>query len=91
MTDPMILIPVIALTVPGILAYGFGRALRSLWPGLILTLAALGSGMFFMSQAAGAQWNDGGAVNNLFAAFGISLPALVSVLIGGALAYVRQR
>ena len=91
MPDPLIIIPIAATAVPGLLTFGLVLALKSLWPAMILGLAALGSGLFFLSRASGAEWNDGGALNNLVAFFGLSLPALVSVLIGGALAYVRQR
>ena len=91
MPDPLIIIPIAAMAVPGLLAFGLVLALKSLWPAMILGLAALGSGLFFLSRASGAEWSDGGALNNLVAFFGLSLPALVSVLIGGALAYVRQR
>jgi hypothetical protein len=90
MPDTMILIPLVSLTLPGLVAFVLGRVLKSVWPGVILGLAALGSGVFFMSRASGARWDDGAAMNNLFAAFGISLPALISALIGGALAYARR-
>ena len=90
MTDPMILIPLVSLTLPGLVAFVLGRVLKSVWPGVILGLVALGSGVFFMSRASGAQLDDGAAINSLFAAFGISLPALVSALVGGALAFARR-
>lgn len=90
MPDTMILIPLISLTLPGMVAFVLGRRLASIWPGVVLGAAALGSGMFFLSRASGASWDDGAAVNNVFAAFGISLPALISALIGGALAYARR-
>lgn len=90
MADAMILTPIAALILPGIVAFGLGRAMKSLWPGLILVVVALGSGIFFMSQASGADWSDQTALNNMFAAFGISLPALISALIGGTLAHVRK-
>lgn len=86
----MILIPLVSLTLPGLVAFFLGRRLGSVWPGVVLALAALGSGMVFLSQASGASWSDGAAVNAVFAAFGISLPALVSALVGGALARARR-
>lgn len=90
MPDPMILIPLVSLTLPGLIAFVLGRVRKSVWPGVVLAVAALGSGMFFMSRASGASWDDGAAVNSVFAAFGISLPALVSALVGGALSRARR-
>lgn len=87
----MLALPVLAILLPGLVAYVLGRAFKSVWPGLILVLVALGTGMYFMSQASGAAWNDGAALNNLFAAFGLSLPALISALAGGALAHAHVR
>lgn len=90
MPDTMILVPLVSLALPGLVAFVLGRRLNSLWPGLVLGAVALGSGMFFLSQASGASWDDGAAVNSVFAAFGISLPALVSALVGGALSRARR-
>lgn len=90
MPDILIIIPVAAMVLPGLLTFGLVYALKSLWPAVVLGLVGLGSGLFFLSRASGADWDDGGALNNLVAFFGVSVPALVSVLIGGALAYRRS-
>lgn len=83
----MILIPASALILPGLAAFALGRVYRSHWPGVILALLALGSGVLFLSQASGAGWNDSAAYNQIFAAFGISLPAMISAAVGASFAH----
>lgn len=91
MPDTLVLIPVVALTLPGIVAYVLGRRFKSIWPGLALAMFALASGAFFLSQAAGSGWNDSAATNHVLAAFGLSFPALISAAIGGTFAHMRRR
>lgn len=91
MPDPMILYPALALILPGFVAYWLGRRFRNVWPGSILGLVFLGSGIFFLSRASGASWSDGSATQYVMAAFGLSFPALISAAIGGTFAYLQDR
>jgi hypothetical protein len=91
MAEPMVLLPAVTLVVPGMLAYGAGRALKSSWPAVIIGVAAVASALYFLQQAVGARSDDADALNHLLAAFGVSLPAMVSTLFGGALLHAKTR
>jgi hypothetical protein len=40
MAEPMVLLPAVALMIPGRLAYGAGRAPKSIWPVGFIGVAA---------------------------------------------------
>lgn len=91
MPDTLVIYPVVALVLPGTVAYGLGSVFKSIWPGLALPLIALASGTYFLSQASGSSWNDEAATNYVLAAFGLSFPALISAVVGGTFAHMRGR
>lgn len=91
MPDALVLLPLLALTLPGILAYLLGRRFQSHWPGLILAALALGSGAILLWQAAGSEASEAGATNRVLAAFALSFPALISAAVGGVFAHLRRK
>jgi hypothetical protein len=89
MPDSLVL-PALAILLPGLAAYVLGRVARSVWPGIILACLALGWGGRLMYQASGAAHDDGAAVIQVLAAFALAAPAALSALVGMAFAWMRK-
>jgi hypothetical protein len=84
-----LILPILALLLPGVLAFWLGRKAGRIWPGIILACAAIGWGGWLVYQAAGAASDDAVAVNRIMTAFGLAAPAAMSALVGMAFARFR--
>ena len=89
MPDSLVL-PALAILLPGLAAYVLGRVARSVWPGIILACLALGWGGRLMYQAYGAAHDDGAAVIQILAAFTLAAPAAMAAMVGMAMAWMRK-
>ena len=85
-----LVLPVLAILLPGLLAFFLGRKAGRVWPGIILTCFAVGWGGWLVYQAAGASHDDADAVNQVLTAFTLAAPAAISALVGMAFAHMRK-
>ena len=90
MPETALVLPVLAILLPGVLAYWFGRKAGGIWPGVILACAAIGWGGWLVYQSAGAAADDAGAVNRIMTAFTLAAPAAMSALVGTGFARLRK-
>ena len=84
MPETALVLPVLAILLPGVLAYRLGREAGRIWPGVILACAAIGWGGWLVYQSAGAAANDAKA------AFTLAAPAAMSALVGTGFARLRK-
>lgn len=89
MPDTLVL-PVLAILVPGVVAYVLGRMAGRIWPGITLLCFAVGWGGRLVYQASGAAHDDAAAVNQVMTAFTLAGPAALSALVGTVLAHMRK-
>ncbi len=83
-------LPILALLLPGLLAYWLGRKAGRIWPGLLLACFAIGWDGWLVYQAAGQAPDDAAAVNRILADFTLAAPAAMSALVGMGFARFRR-
>ena len=85
-----LILPILALLLPGALAYWLGRKVGGVWPGILLACAAISWGGWLVYQSAGAAADDAAAVTRTLTAFTLAAPAAMSALVGMAFARFRM-
>jgi len=93
MPETTLILPILAILLPGVLVYWLGRKAGRIWPGIILDRLAIGRAGWLVHRSAGAAAGaaaDGAkAAPRTLAVFTLAAPAAMSALAGIAFARFR--
>ena len=84
-----LVLPTLAILLPGVLAYVLGHKAGRIWPGIILACAAIGWGGWLVYRSAAAAAAVAEAAPRTLAAFTLAAAAAMSALVGMAFARFR--
>jgi len=89
MPETTLVLPILAILLPGVLVYWLVRKAGRIWRGIILACFTIGRGGWLVRRSAGAAADDAKASPRTLAVFTLAAPAAMSALAGMAFARFR--